>query len=57
MLLLLYGGVLWGVLPTNPRVSWEAHLFGFVAGLVAAAWLHGRRPPAQTNPYPPPSRF
>lgn len=55
--LFLYGGALWGVLPTNPLVSWEAHLFGFVAGLVAAAWLHGRRPPPQARPYPPPSKF
>lgn len=41
----LYGGVLWGVLPGNPAVSWEAHLFGFVGGLVAAAALHRRRGP------------
>lgn len=40
----LYGGILWGVLPGNPAVSWEAHLFGFLAGLLAAALLHGRRP-------------
>ncbi|ASN81199.1 rhomboid family intramembrane serine protease [Deinococcus ficus] len=39
---LLYGGLLWGVLPGSPWVSWEAHLFGFLAGLVAAALLHGR---------------
>ena len=36
----LYGGVLWGVLPSNPAISWEAHLFGFIGGLVAAALLH-----------------
>ncbi|CAM3636566.1 rhomboid family intramembrane serine protease [Deinococcus frigens] len=40
----LYGGILWDVLPGNPAVSWEAHLFGFLAGLLAAALLHGRRP-------------
>ncbi|SMB94308.1 rhomboid family intramembrane serine protease [Deinococcus hopiensis] len=43
--LFLYGGVLWGVLPTNPVISWEAHLFGFVAGLIAAALLHRRGVP------------
>ncbi|RJF72617.1 rhomboid family intramembrane serine protease [Deinococcus cavernae] len=41
--LFLYGGILWGVLPTNPVVSWEAHLFGFLGGVVAALLLHGRR--------------
>jgi membrane associated rhomboid family serine protease len=32
----LYGSILWGVLPGQPGVSWEAHLFGAVAGAVAA---------------------
>jgi membrane associated rhomboid family serine protease len=32
----LYGGLLFGVLPTDPRVSWQGHLFGFVGGVVAA---------------------
>ena len=47
----LYGGVLWGVLPGNPGISWEAHLFGFVGGLIAAAALH--RTPARRPPRPP----
>lgn len=34
----LYGAMLWGVLPGRAGVSWEAHLFGFLAG-AAAAWL------------------
>jgi membrane associated rhomboid family serine protease len=29
----LYGGVLWGVLPGQPGVSWEGHLFGFGSGV------------------------
>ncbi len=33
---LLYGSILWGVLPGQPGVSWEAHLFGALAGSVAA---------------------
>lgn len=40
----LYGGILWGVLPTDPRISFEGHLFGVVGGLVAAAALHRSRP-------------
>lgn len=31
-----YGSVIWGVLPGQPRVSWEAHLFGAIAGAVAS---------------------
>ena len=36
VILLLYGGLLWGVLPSDPRVSWQGHLFGFGAGILAA---------------------
>ncbi len=31
-----YGGMLWGVLPTDPGVSFESHLFGAFAGVVCA---------------------
>lgn len=31
-----YGGLIFGVMPSGPFVSWESHLFGFIAGLVAA---------------------
>ncbi len=37
---LVYGSIIWGVLPGQPGVSWEAHLFGAVAGAVAAFVLH-----------------
>ena len=36
VLFVLYGGVLWGVLPGTPGVSWQAHLFGALAGVLAA---------------------
>ncbi len=32
----LYGSIIWGVLPGQPGVSWEAHLFGAIAGAAAA---------------------
>lgn len=31
-----YGGAIWGVLPTQPGISWEGHLFGFIGGILAA---------------------
>jgi len=42
--LLLYGGVLWGVLPGQRGISWEGHLFGFVGGVAAARLLVSARP-------------
>lgn len=33
---ILYSSILWGVLPGQPGVSWEAHLFGAIAGAAAA---------------------
>jgi membrane associated rhomboid family serine protease len=40
---LLYGWQLIGVLPTRERVSWQAHLFGFIGGVAAAIIFHRRR--------------
>jgi membrane associated rhomboid family serine protease len=39
VLLLVYGGVLWGVLPGQPGISWQGHLFGAIGGGLAAWWL------------------
>jgi membrane associated rhomboid family serine protease len=38
---MVYGGVLWGLLPSR-GISWQGHLFGAVGGIVAAAVLHRR---------------
>lgn len=32
----MYGGLVWGILPTDPKISFEAHLSGAVVGLLAA---------------------
>jgi membrane associated rhomboid family serine protease len=39
---MVYGGLLWGVLPTARGVSWQGHLFGVVGGVAAAKLLSGR---------------
>jgi membrane associated rhomboid family serine protease len=42
VILVFYGGLIWGVLPGSAGVSWQAHLGGAVGG-VFAAWLLHRR--------------
>ena len=39
---LLYSGALLGVLPGQPGVSWQGHLFGAIGGFVAARVLTTR---------------
>lgn len=41
IVLFVYGGILLGVLPGTPGVSWQGHLCGAVAGVVAAYVLSG----------------
>jgi len=38
VIVVVYGGMLFGVLPSESGISWQGHLFGFLAGAVAA-WL------------------
>jgi membrane associated rhomboid family serine protease len=48
LLLTVYGGVLFGVLPGQPGVSWQGHLFGAVGGGLAAWWWGVRDRPIRT---------
>lgn len=44
-LFVIWGGVLWGVLPSNAGVSWQGHLFGALGGLIGAQLVaHADRP-------------
>lgn len=36
VVLSVYGGLLWGVLPGQYGISWQGHLFGAIGGVVAA---------------------
>lgn len=56
VVLLVYGSILFGVLPGTPGVSWQGHLSGAVAGVIAAYLLSGpeRKARALRRPVPPP---
>jgi len=36
VVIFMYGGMVWGLLPNQPHVSWESHLLGGVAGFACA---------------------
>lgn len=45
---LVYGGVLWGILPGQLGVSWQGHLCGALSGVLAAYWLSMRERKARS---------
>jgi len=47
----LYGGMLLTVLPHEPGVSWQAHLGGALAGILAALLFRHSDPPAPRKRY------
>lgn len=41
--ILLYGGLIWGLRPFQGQVSWLGHVFGLLGGVEAAHWLARRK--------------
>ncbi len=44
LVVFLYGGLIWGILPGISGISWESHLFGAIAGLIAAFIFRNKDP-------------
>lgn len=38
IVIFLYGGLIWGIFPINPDISWEGHLWGAISGVALALY-------------------
>jgi len=45
LVVFLYGGMVWGVLPVKPEISFESHLFGALTGIVCSYIFRKNDPP------------
>jgi membrane associated rhomboid family serine protease len=43
LVIVLYGGLFWGILPAGNGVSWQGHFFGLIGGGLAANYFSPRR--------------
>ena len=44
MVIFIYGSLVWGILPIDIKISFEGHLWGFVAGIVLAIYYRRQGP-------------
>jgi membrane associated rhomboid family serine protease len=51
LVVFLYGSMFWGIFPIVPKVSWESHLWGGIAGVVLALMFRNA-PSAVKDPEP-----
>ena len=47
LVVFLYGSLVWGILPTDPAISYEAHLSGAFAGIVCSIIFRKADPPVE----------
>jgi membrane associated rhomboid family serine protease len=48
---LLYGGMVWGILPAEPGISWESHLLGAANGVLLAWYFRKQGAPPPSYPW------
>lgn len=51
IILFLYGSMIWGIFPSQPRISYESHLFGAITGTFLAFVLKDRDPIPEEKKY------
>ncbi len=54
LVVFIYGGMVWGLLPIKPGVSQESHIFGAITGLISALIFASK---ARKVPYSEPSNY
>lgn len=47
----LYGGMIWGIFPQRPAVSFESHFFGALVGVIMAVLLRNQDPALPEKQY------
>lgn len=50
LVIVFYGGLLWGALPQGNNISWQGHLFGLIGGALAAYAVAPRRIQIKIDP-------
>ncbi len=50
LVIFAHQGMVWGVLPTQPNISWEGHLSGLLAGIVLAIYFRKEGPQREVFP-------
>ncbi len=43
IVVLLYGGMVWGMIPQGGNISWEGHLYGALSG-ISLSWYYRKKP-------------
>lgn len=49
IVIFLYGGMFYGIIPTDPGISWESHLMGSFTGVFCAFYFRNSPIPVNTN--------